>query len=133
MARRLQFSLRTTLLLVFVIALLVRPANKWIRTYVLNRGLVSVKGQVFFKGQPLPDAKVLLVAVTPGAKPVQGVTNAGGTYETLATPGSYAVGIVEVGTGKRGVSAKYATPSTSGLTVSLGATGENYLDFDVTK
>lgn len=53
MSRRIQFSLRATLIAIFVIALIAWPTSSWMRTYLANRGLVRVAGRVTFKGQPL--------------------------------------------------------------------------------
>jgi len=130
MSRRFQFSLRIALLLVFAIALAAWPSSIWLRTYLANRGLVPVKGRVTFKGAPLDNAKVILMPVKSGAKPVQGVTKADGTYEmeTLAAPGEYGVAI-EAGT--RGVPPKYSSATTSALVVAVSATGQNDLAFDL--
>ncbi|HEV3342852.1 MAG TPA: hypothetical protein VG125_20940 [Pirellulales bacterium] len=132
MARPFQFSLRVALSLVFAIALAVWPSSIWLRTYLANRGLVPVKGRVTFKGQPLQDAQVILVPAASEAKPVQGVTNAMGVYEmeTLATPGDYAVTIM--GPASRPVPSKYTSAAKSGIVVTVIATGENHLDFELT-
>lgn len=132
MAHRLQFSLRTALALVFVIALVAWPTSTWLRTYLANRGLVPVTGRVTFKGQPLQDAKVVMVP-RGGGKPVEGVTDATGAYELgrPAKPGDYAVGITENGRVKRGLSPKFADGSMSGLPVCVRDSGMNTFDFDL--
>ncbi|HQU45560.1 MAG: hypothetical protein B7Z73_09225 [Planctomycetia bacterium 21-64-5] len=131
MNRRFQFSLRTALLAVFIIALVARPTSIWVRNYLANRGLVPVKGIVTFKGQPLKDALVVMVPAT-GGKPVQGVTNASGDYEieTLVMPGAYKVSITQAGPGNR-VPPKYASASMSGLTINVSASGQNHFPFDL--
>jgi hypothetical protein len=131
MSRPFQFSLRTALLLIFVIALVAWPCSVWLRTYLANRGLVAVKGLVTFKGQPLLGAKVILVPATVAAKPVQGVTNISGVFqtETLARPGDY--GVVIVGPASRSVPAKYTNAATSGMVVTVSATGQNDLAFNL--
>lgn len=133
LARPLQFSLRAALIAIFVIALISWPASRWLRTYLANRGLVPVMGRVTFKGQPLANAKVVLVPRAPGKKPAQGVTDAAGFYrtETLVKPGEYTVGITELGVGGGRVPSKYADGSMSGLTVSINDNGENHLAFDL--
>jgi hypothetical protein len=103
MARRLQFSLRTALVLVFVIALVAWPTTSWLRSYLANRGLVPVKGRVTYRGQPLQDAKVLMVPMKAGGRPIEVVTNGVGEMESLAMPGDYTVGITENGPAKRGL------------------------------
>ena len=132
MTRRFQFSLRTTLLLVFVIALVTWPSSIWLRSYLANRGLVPVKGRVIFKGQPLQDAQVVMAPVKAGGKPVQGLTNARGEYEMEAPllPGQYTVSITEMGATKRLLSLKYANAS-SGLTIMVSAEGSIQFDFEL--
>jgi hypothetical protein len=76
-----------------------------------------------------------MVPVNSAAKTVQGVTKADGSYEleTLTTPGDYGVAIVEVGTGPGRLPAKYASATTSRLTVPVRATRENHINIDVTQ
>ena len=131
MRSRLQFSLRTALIAVFVLALAAWPTGSWLRNYLANRGHVSVKGRVTFKGQPLL-AKVIFTP-TAGGVPSQGVTKADGTYELerLVRPGEYTVAIAEVGAAKRGVPRKYADGFGSGLRVHASDSGPNNFHFEL--
>lgn len=131
MPSRLQFSLRTALIAVFVLALVTWPTSRWLRTYLANRGLVPVTGRVIYRGQPLL-AKVVLTPVAGGVTS-QGMTKADGTYEleSFVRPGDYAVGITEAGTAQRGLPRKFADGSTSGLMVSVSERGSNHFRFDL--
>lgn len=131
MRRRIQFSLRTILLVVFVLALIAWPSTRWLRTYLANRGLVPVTGRVTFKGQPL-FAKVVMTPKD-GGKTAEGVTIADGTYELdrPIRPGDYMVGISENGALTRGLSPKFADGSMSGLTISVHDGGLQTFDFDL--
>jgi hypothetical protein len=95
---------------------------------------VPVKGSVAFNGKPLKDVQVVLVPVQAGVKSLQGKTNASGEYEMdrLVLPGQYDVGITEVGPTKVGLPPKYASASTSGLTVMVAAGGFNHFSFELT-
>lgn len=130
MPPRLQFSLRTSLIAIFALALVAWPTMSWLRIYLANRGLVPVKGRVTFKGQPVL-AKVLFSPAV-GGTPVQGVTNAVGDYdlESLVRPGQYAVGITQ-GTGSWRLPPKYGDSSTSGLTVIVPESGDSHFAFDL--
>lgn len=133
MSRRFQFSLRTALLVVFLIALAAWPTTRWLRTYIANRGLAVVKGSVTLKGKPLDNAKIIWFPWK-GGKPAEAVTNAAGIYELdpPIKPGQYAIGITDaVGEGR--IPPKYADGSTSGITVYVqeGAGIGNYTAIDL--
>lgn len=131
MRSRLQFSLRTALIAVFVAAVVTWPTSSWLRTYLANRGLVPVTGRVIFKGQPLL-AKVVLTPMS-GGVPSEGLTKADGAFEleSFVRPGEYTVGIVEVGAAKRGFPRSFADGSMSGLMVSVSARGPNHFQFEL--
>lgn len=131
MRRRLQFSLSTALIAIFVLAVVTWPTSSWLRNYLANRGLVQVTGRVIFKGQPLL-AKVIF-RPTAGGAPSPGVTKADGSYELerFVRPGEYTVAITEVGAAKRGLPRKFADGSMSGLRVHASESGPNNFQFEL--
>ena len=131
MARRFQFSLRTALLLVFVIALVAWPTTSVLRSYLASRGLVPVAGYVEYNGQPLGNATVTFIPTRPGAKALRGTTDAAGHFqtETPATPGAYGIAVAAANGGTTAaIKAKYTTTGTSGLIVVIRP-GDNRFRF----
>lgn len=132
MTRRFQFSLRTALLLVFVMALLAWPTASLLRSYLANRGLVPVAGLLVFKGAPVSNATITFTPKLAGAKPVRGTTDAGGRFQTdtPAAPGAYTIAVGEAAGGaSTRIPPRYTSAATSGLVVEIHPAGNNQFDF----
>jgi uncharacterized protein (TIGR03067 family) len=101
--------------------------------------MASVEGKVTLDGQPLPRAQVVFVPPPDGGRKATGTTNEKGEYQLVTAgkrggvrPGPYKVVITKKVAGKSVVPARYGSPETTPLKLTVKE-GQNALNIDLTK
>lgn len=121
---RLQFRIGTLVLLVGLSACLL---GLW--TVLTAKPPTQVSGVVTHKGQPLGSGIILFEPVEPKGRKASGlITNGRYAVKPGLLPGSYAVGLQD---SRKTISAKFESPKTSGLSVSIRDARANAIDFEI--